>query len=260
MQEMVVNSTKIQDPVFIAIYTEGDPARESGISILDTRDLKHVLFTSKVLSGSLIWTFNYRLQRHERAEFERPFQFGTSRMIDSGSVPTLLQKIFRTGHPLHQETRNTILVGHSVDGDILSLRRVKNRKWPSRVSLRRCIQYLYPASPESHFGGPAHKRMETLPTKLRVPYKFLYNGGNDSNFTLKALLAPALWDCPFDKQCSPEMQARKKIIRVLAQIQMPSKIADHLEPIPIDLSDTFGLSNCFQADWHHANPLPNQVV
>jgi hypothetical protein len=77
MQEMVVNSTKIQDPVFIAIYTEGDPARESGISILDTRDLKHVLLTSKVRSGSLVLTFNYWLQRHERAEFERPFQFGT---------------------------------------------------------------------------------------------------------------------------------------------------------------------------------------
>jgi len=41
---------------------------------------------------------------------------------------------------------------------------------------------------------------------------------------------------------------------------MPSKIADHLEPIPIDLSDTFGFSNYFQADWHHTNPLPNQVV
>jgi hypothetical protein len=56
------------------------------------------------------------------------------------------------------------------------------------------------------------------------------------------------------------MRARKKIIWALAQIQMPSKIADHLETIPIYLSDTFGLSNCFQADWHNANPLPNQVV
>jgi hypothetical protein len=46
IEEIAINPTKYQDPVFIDIDTEGDPAREFGISILDTRDLKHILLTS----------------------------------------------------------------------------------------------------------------------------------------------------------------------------------------------------------------------
>jgi DNA polymerase III subunit epsilon-like, C-terminal domain len=131
MEEAARNSYKYQDPVFISIDTEGDPAREFCIAILDTRDLKHLTSTAEARSGSLTSTFNYQLQRHERAEFERPFQFGASQMIDAGDIYSLLQKIFRTGHPdhSHQQPRNTILIGHSVDGDISSLRKVIDRTW-----------------------------------------------------------------------------------------------------------------------------------
>jgi DNA polymerase III subunit epsilon-like, C-terminal domain len=83
-------------------------------------------------------------------------------------------------------------------------------------------------------GGPAHKRLETLLIELRIPYKHLHNGGNDSNFTLKALLALALRDFPPDKQCEDAMRMRKKILKALVQMPMPPRIADHLEPIPFN--------------------------
>jgi hypothetical protein len=46
IEEIAINSTKYQDPVFISIDTEGNLAREFGISVLDTRDLKYILSTS----------------------------------------------------------------------------------------------------------------------------------------------------------------------------------------------------------------------
>ena len=47
-------------------------------------------------------------------------------MIHTGFVHLLLQKTFRTGHPdlTREEPRNTILVGHSFGGDIVSLQKV----------------------------------------------------------------------------------------------------------------------------------------
>ncbi|KUJ10707.1 uncharacterized protein LY89DRAFT_739701 [Mollisia scopiformis] len=199
-----LKATKIQDPVFICLDTEGDSAREFGM----------------------------------RAEFERPFQFGISRMIGAGSVFPLLQNIFRTGHPdsSHQESRNTILVGHSVDGDIASLEKVIGRAW-SIQDFPYSLVFDTQVTRRGLFGGPAHKRLETQLIKLQISYKYLHNGGNDSNFTLKALLALALLDCPVNKDCSLELRKRKKIIRAIAQMPMPPRIADHLEPIPLDSVD-----------------------
>lgn len=224
--------TPYQDAVFICIDTEGDPAREFGISILDTRDLKTVQSTSEARSKPLISTFNYQLQRNPRAEFERPFQFGTSRMIDAASVYQLLQKVCLTGHPdaSHQEPRNTILVGHSVDADMAILQRTTRMYCGYPFVHSFDTQILH----RDMFGGPNHRKLEQLLIKLKTPYKYLHNGGNDSNFTLKALLALALRDCPVNRDCDPELKMRKQIVRVIAEMEMPKRIPDHLEPIPFD--------------------------
>jgi hypothetical protein len=71
MEEININSTKYQDPVFIGIDTPG--SREFGISILDTRDLRPFLVVSGVRSGSLVPTFNYKLQMYERTVFKSLF-------------------------------------------------------------------------------------------------------------------------------------------------------------------------------------------
>jgi hypothetical protein len=156
-------------------------------------------------------------------------------MIDASSVYLLLQKIFRNGHPdpSHQEPRNTILIGHSVDRDIASLQKVTERTW-SFQDFPYVLLFETQLLRRDMLGGPTHKRLELVLIKLQIPYKFLHNGGNDSNFTMKALLALALWDCPFNKHLSPEMLQRKKILRALAQMPMPPQITGHLEPIPFD--------------------------
>jgi hypothetical protein len=154
-------------------------------------------------------------------------------MIDAASVQLLLQKVFLTGHPdpSHQEPRNTVLIGHSIDRDIASLEKVAGRPW-STLNFPYILVFDTQLLRRDILGGPVHKRLERLLAKLRIPYKYLHNGGNDSNFTLKALLALALWDYPFDKHCSPEMRTRKRIMRALAQMPMPVRIAEHLEPVP----------------------------
>jgi hypothetical protein len=111
-------------------------------------------------------------------------------MIDVGSVHQRLEKAFRTGHPdpSREERRNTILIGHSIDGDIASLQKISGRRWSMQD-----FPYVHTFDTQllrrDMLGGPVHRGLETLLTKLRIPYKFLHNGGNDSNFTLKALLA-----------------------------------------------------------------------
>jgi hypothetical protein len=153
-------------------------------------------------------------------------------MTDAAFVQPLLQKVFRTGHPdpSHQEPRNTVLIGHSIDGDIASLEKITGRPWSTQV-----FPYILAFDTQllrrDILGGPAHKRIERLLAKLRIPYKHLHNGGNDSSFTLEALLALALWDCPFNKHCSPEMRTRKRIMRAPVQVEMPVRIVENLEPI-----------------------------
>ncbi|KAE9379314.1 hypothetical protein N431DRAFT_434313 [Stipitochalara longipes BDJ] len=130
-------------------------------------------------------------------------------MIDAGFVHALLQKISHTGHlnSSHRESRNAILVGNSVDGDISSLQKLTNRKWSIQdfpYILVFGMQFLRRAM----LRGLAQKRHETVLIKLGISYKFLHNGSNDSRFTVKALLAVALWNCPFNKQCFSEMRTR----------------------------------------------------
>jgi hypothetical protein len=56
VEEININPTKYQDPVFLSIGTPG--SREFGFSILDTRDLRPFLVVSDVRSGSLVSTSN----------------------------------------------------------------------------------------------------------------------------------------------------------------------------------------------------------
>lgn len=83
------------------------------------------------------------------------------------------------------------------------------------------------------FGGPIHRKLERLLIRLKIPHKYLHNGGNDSNVTLKALLAMAVKDCPDNKDCDLGLRRRKQIVRVIAWMDMPEGIADHLDPIPL---------------------------
>jgi hypothetical protein len=71
MEEININSSKHQDPVFLSIGTPG--SREFGFSILDTRDLRPFLVVSDLRSGSLVSTFNYKLQMYERTELKSLF-------------------------------------------------------------------------------------------------------------------------------------------------------------------------------------------
>jgi hypothetical protein len=60
IEEILINPAKYQDPVFISIDTEGGPALEIGISIIDTRHLRRTFSSSETRekAGSLISTFN----------------------------------------------------------------------------------------------------------------------------------------------------------------------------------------------------------
>ena len=103
-------------------------------------------------------------------------------MIHAGSVHLLLQKTFRTGHPdlTRQEPRNTILVGHSLGGDIVSLQKVTERAW-SIQGFPYIPGFDTQLLQRAMLGGPPHRSLEKLLIKLRVPYKSLHSGGNDSN-------------------------------------------------------------------------------
>jgi len=98
------------------------------------------------------------------------------------------------------------------------------------------------------FGGPPHKRLEKLLAKLWIPYKFVHDGGNGSNFTLKTLLALTLRDCPSDKHCFPQTSTRKIIVQALSHMPIPPNVADHLKPIPFNSLESLDRLHGFQVN------------
>jgi len=120
--------SKYEDPVFVCIDTEGT-IREIGISILDTRDLKN-LTSDSVLSGA-ISTYNYIIQKDNKAEMKRPFNFGTSERLGTRWIRWLLTKILRTESPdaSQKEPWSTILVGHNLGPYLQELRNIRKGKF-----------------------------------------------------------------------------------------------------------------------------------
>lgn len=148
-------------------------------------------------------------------------------MIDARCLSQLLQKILRTGHPnsSYQEPRNTILVGHSLDGDL------EGCNWSLQDQPPVLVFDTQPLR-RARFGGSPRNTLNKLVKKLRIPHKYLHNGGNDSNSTLKALLQLAVLDCPSKGNWAFEFHKRKQVIRAIAQMSLPPPIINHLESIP----------------------------
>jgi hypothetical protein len=235
--DKITNNWKdYQDPVFICIDTEG--LREIGISILDTRHFNDIGSAAEIpsIKSSLISSFNYHIKRNARAEWERPFQFGTSQTINANLVHPLLQKIFRTGHPDpdRKEIRNTVLVGHAfLDADIATIQKLTWAPWTFE-NYPYVLHFDTQSVRQAIFGGSPRYKLETLLNKMKVPYKHLHNGGNDAHFTLKVLLSLAVRDCPKSRYYPPEIQARKKFIHAIVKMPLPPTIRDHVEPTPFD--------------------------
>ncbi|TVY76089.1 hypothetical protein LSUE1_G004120 [Lachnellula suecica] len=211
---------RYKNPVFFCIDTEGDRAREIGISVLDTRDLKSHL-ASDIHDKSHISSFNYQLRRHEKAEFKSPFQFGTSRMLEAPFVSSLSKK---SSVPVIQvPLTKGVEIPSCHEGDISVQKFLYVLVFDT--------QYLR----QPILGGPAgDKKLIKLLKKLRVPYGLLHNAGNDSNFTLKALLALALRGCPPENETPADIVPRRRVIPALEAMPMPLNVIDHLEPVSFE--------------------------
>ncbi|KAH8598914.1 hypothetical protein B0O99DRAFT_738519 [Bisporella sp. PMI_857] len=185
LQELLLQSSL--EPVFVAIDFEGldtvmkdfpsDKKTQVGLSILDTIDLPTIS----------IPTFNYIVgPMGYIARQCKKFIFGTAKSIKGGSK-RMLRKI-NTHIP---NSRNIVLVFHSAEGDLLVLQklgfifadRIIAIFDTSKVAKKLKLSQNTPS-------------LEKLCHMLGCPTANLHNAGNDSHFTLRALilLATKSWE------------------------------------------------------------------
>lgn len=204
------NGRMTADKIFICIDCEAyernqDLITEIGVTVLDPKALKNI---DSGLDGSA--RFSAMKSVHLRpSEYKHlvnkafvkgcpdKFDFGKTQFIKLADAGKILHRIFDHPDRIHEACdldidlgpsarANVVLVGHALSGDTKYLRRVGFS--PSNVVARMDTQKLAAASKKN---APGLKR---LLAALKIPCANLHNGGNDSAYTMQALVSLAVWE------------------------------------------------------------------
>jgi hypothetical protein len=213
---------------------EREFVRELGISILDTR----ILLDSTIQNPhSALSTFNYTTQRNivtkrHGINEKSIFRHGPTQYIEKGWLKWLVRKVLRNGSPdpACTEIRNTILVGHTLSGDL------------NILGIPRCGKCLLRNFPDLLILDTEYiaKRLLGEKCRLNIIMKrlgMIYNGndlhcaGNDANYTLRVLLMMAIFD---DIKMGNDLLPRSKLLETLARPRSHDRLPHYLEYLFIE--------------------------
>ncbi|KHN94480.1 Polynucleotidyl transferase [Metarhizium album ARSEF 1941] len=170
---------RYQDTILVAIDFEnniqfrGDLSRnvdtQLGLAILDTRDISTATSPEKLISTYNFVTGSPKYYRKAMLKFlfRKPVWIKLDEVLDQikALIPT---------------DRNVILVGHDIRHEVHVLSNIGfNLQGLQCLDTFRITGQVLP-----HFS----LTLGELLTELGCPYSWLHNGGNDANFTLRALL------------------------------------------------------------------------
>lgn len=167
-RDIVLVSIDFENTGHFKEHVPQDADRQVGIAILDTKKLsstapEQLISTYNLITGSS----NY----HRRAMLK--FLFGKPTLIDAVDIIHHLNSLIPRG-------RKIVLVGHDIRHETHILSRLGfDRQVDISLDTYRIAGQVLP-----YF----MLRLGELLTVLDCPHSWLHNGGNDANFTLKALL------------------------------------------------------------------------
>ena len=178
--------SSLYDAVLVAIdfeninHIQGDLTLNSesqvGLAILDTRNLtcdrsENLIATYNFASGSS----SYQTRASKR------FLFGESVALRQDSMLENIQSLI-------PQDRNVILIGHDIKHDLQALRALK-------FNFRTVTNILDTLSISIEVNPNAPTSLRQLLIRVGCPFTKLHCGGNDANFTLRALLLLAATSC-----------------------------------------------------------------
>jgi hypothetical protein len=145
---------------------------EVGVAVLDAEDFY------SVSSAELISTYNFASRCSDYQERARKrFLFGESVAITQNDILKSIESLI-------PRDRQVVFVGHDIRNDLRALDMLDFDFSKFNIT-------TLDTQAMSH-GSPTHRR---LLLTLGCPFTKLHCGGNDANFTLKALLLLAVRDC-----------------------------------------------------------------
>lgn len=171
---------------------------EIGVAVLDSKDLY------SVPSAELISTYNFASgcpEYQQRAR--RKFLFGESVAITQTDMIQNIESLLPTG-------RHIVFLGHDIRHDLRALNLLGFDF--SKFSIT-----TLDTKGLSHDDSPT---LQDLLLKLGCPFAKLHCGGNDANFTMKALLLLAIRDCI----TQPGLEKKLAILEQIALQPLPYNV------------------------------------
>jgi hypothetical protein len=217
-----------QRTIFLSIDIESTPrarprVNEVGVSILDTADLSS---PTKPCS-QIIRSHNFRTTpKYWYSKPTKPFLFGTTQNVPPVELQDLLQRITLGGartDPLYEsEGVQVVLVGHDIRVDMKIMENCFPGIWENTVVS--AVIDLPVLAGELKLG--------TVLDQLDIgkeEYRGLHCGGNDANYTLKALLLTAVQhvDANIERQSVDEK--RVELIEGIVRSCAPSLPLDAIQ-------------------------------
>ena len=232
------------DVVFIAIDIEGSfdrralKIKEIGVSKLDTRDIPHLANGSLSMAPEdLIKTCTFSPQAYgNRARMDRKRFFGDeTQPCPLSQMRNVLREVFCisiTPNSAHEQAsnahpdplpkfRNVVIVGHMPHIDLYGMLR-----------LGFCPEDLFPVVgilDTNHLhtdvlGGRGN--LETLLGAIGCPNHHLHHSGNDSNFTLRAMLGLVVASCGgLDDALAQPANSRLATLQSIVLAPLPNAVA-----------------------------------
>lgn len=210
-------------PVLVAVDFEntqffnednpGPPNTQVGLAILDTAQLG-----METIPGTIISSYNFvvgPLEYYRKAE--RVFLFGEPVLIDSADILHHIQASI-------PQNRRVILVGHDIENETCILRKLgfgfQSIGVIAFIDTARLAAQILPCFSLQPGKIPS---LRSLLIRLYCPYKGLHNGGNNANFTLRALLLLAVKACSDQEERSDRLRVLEQIAKASISLRSPEE-------------------------------------
>lgn len=203
---------RYQDTILVAIDFEnniqfrGDLSRnvdtQLGLAILDTRDISTALSPEKFISTYNFVTGSPKYYRKAMLKF----LFGRPVWIKLDKVLDQIKALIPTD-------RNIILIGHDIRHEIHVLSNLGfNLQGLQCLDTFRITSQVLP-----YFS----LTLGELLTELGCPYSWLHNGGNDANFTLRALLLLGIKASQDQAEAKGDRDGKLQLMEEVARSPIP---------------------------------------
>jgi len=201
----------LDDVIFVSIDFEAGSTcakednqslSEIGIATLDTRDVNN----SEIVSTNTIISRQYYVEKNydmgPRMLCPPQFLFGKQSIVSLAEDVRILKRLLYLDGKAPEETRKVVLVGHGFNRDLKVMKRL-GLDVEQAPCLLDIIDTSYLAM--EVYGRSSQPRLERLVEILGISGKNFHTAGNDTNFTLRAMLLLACRGSKKDKWDKPQL-------------------------------------------------------